>query len=110
VLYADPDRRFTLLSLVWMPGQFTPVHGHTAWGVVGVYAGTPTEARFARNGGSANQTGVYLCSPGDVATTAVGTQEMHRILNASTGKAVTLHCYGRDLLEDPCCINIVYAD
>jgi len=109
ILYADPERRFTLLSLVWLPGQFTPVHGHTAWGVVGVYAGTPTEARFSKKDDGAVQKTAYLCRPGDVTTTSVGTTEMHRIINASADKVVTLHCYGLDLLDNPCAINIVYA-
>ena len=28
---ADPAGRFTLLSIVWAPGQFSPPHAHDTW-------------------------------------------------------------------------------
>src|SRR5262245_55605457 len=31
VVYGDPAGRFTILSLVWMPGQFSPPHAHQTW-------------------------------------------------------------------------------
>ncbi|MFQ5655145.1 MAG: hypothetical protein ACE5GW_10505, partial [Planctomycetota bacterium] len=36
LIHRDPQERFTLLGLVWRPGQGTPVHDHPSWGVVGV--------------------------------------------------------------------------
>jgi predicted metal-dependent enzyme (double-stranded beta helix superfamily) len=34
LLYCDPLERFSVVSFVWGPGQSTPVHDHTVWGVV----------------------------------------------------------------------------
>jgi len=33
---------FLVGSFVWMPGQRTPVHDHTVWGLVGVMRGEET--------------------------------------------------------------------
>jgi len=33
LLYADPEDRFSVVSFVWGPGQKTPIHDHTVWGV-----------------------------------------------------------------------------
>src|SRR5476651_498152 len=39
LLYRDPAARFSVLSFVWGPGQQTPVHDHTVWGLVGILRG-----------------------------------------------------------------------
>ena len=33
LLHCDPLERFSVLSFVWGPGQKTPVHNHTVWGM-----------------------------------------------------------------------------
>ncbi len=107
VLHADPLGRFTVLSVVWRPGQGTPVHGHTAWGAVGVYRGTPSVAnyRLVRDG-AVELACEAVCSPGDVTTVQPGIDYPHRVCNASEQLAITVHTYGRDLLADPASINI----
>src|SRR3954451_16565365 len=47
-LYIAPDNSWSLASVVWSPGQRTPVHGHETWGVVGIYAGAERELRYAK--------------------------------------------------------------
>ena len=52
LLYRDPAARFSVVSFVWGPGQKTPVHDHTVWGVIGVFCPGPqtkltTEKRAA---------------------------------------------------------------
>src|SRR5688572_2524245 len=39
LLHCDPLERFSVVSFVWGPGQKTPVHDHTVWGLVGVMRG-----------------------------------------------------------------------
>ena len=36
LLHADPLGRFSIVSFVWGPGQCTPVHDHTVWGIIGM--------------------------------------------------------------------------
>ena len=108
LLYADPAGRFTVLAVVWRPGQGTPVHGHTAWGAVGVYQGQPsvTSYRYIQ-GQSPVATGEHHCCPGEVCHVTPGVAEPHRVFNASDDLAITIHTYGRDLTVDPSAINIL---
>src|SRR5690554_3968415 len=39
LLYCDPLERFSVVSFVWGPGQATPIHDHTVWGVIGQIIG-----------------------------------------------------------------------
>src|SRR3954454_13970343 len=47
VVYGDPAGRFTMLALVWMPGQFSPPHAHQTWCAYAVCENTLTEPEFA---------------------------------------------------------------
>ena len=112
VLYACPEHRFTLLALVWKPGQGTVIHGHTAWGAVGVYEGhaqrrgvplpgagrRPARGR-ARQGHSAAIRATWRRS-------GPGLADVHRIYYDSDELVITLHTYGCDLVDDPDAINL----
>jgi hypothetical protein len=50
LLHCDSRERFSVVSFVWGPGQATPIHDHTVWGLVGVLRGAELSQRFARNG------------------------------------------------------------
>ncbi len=111
LLYADPLRRFTILSLVWQPGQQTPVHGHTAWGAVGVHQGWLEARMYALiDAGS----GLLSCAeqscgeagPGDTSHVQTGLSDIHRLGCRSGDGAISIHVYGRDLSQDPGSINI----
>ena len=110
LLYADPEGRYTVMAVVWRPGQTTPVHGHTAWGAVGVYRGNPSVEAFRyEEGGTPEMCGQFCCCPGQVSHVDEGVDEPHRIFNASDDIAITIHTYGRDLTEDPASINIIVS-
>lgn len=113
LLYADPERQFSVLAIVWLPGQRTPIHGHTAWGAVGVYAGHPycevfdtrTQAKPAME--LEPQLKLRL-HPRDLATVQPGIDDVHRIGNDTRKTCITIHIYGRDLLASPGSINITF--
>src|SRR4029453_2061629 len=48
LIYAAPDDSISLYSIVWLPGQWTPVHDHGSWGVVGVVEGVLEERSYLR--------------------------------------------------------------
>ena len=48
LIYNAPDESLSLYSLVWLPGQWTPVHDHGSWGVVGVIEGVLEERSYVR--------------------------------------------------------------
>ena len=39
LLHCDALERFSVVSFVWGPGQQTPVHDHTVWGLIGMLRG-----------------------------------------------------------------------
>jgi predicted metal-dependent enzyme (double-stranded beta helix superfamily) len=111
LLYADPLGRFSILALVWRPGQGTPVHGHTAWGCVGVYQGALTVSTFALTPQSGDtlacrETATVVARPGDTGYVRAGILDIHQISNRTETSAVSIHVYGKDLLRDPASLNI----
>ena len=115
LLYVSPDRDFSVMSVVWNPGQRSPVHGHTAWGAVGVYAGQPfcePETASQRDNGTLDyqRLETLRLKPHDLAIVDPGLGTIHRIGNDGVSRCITVHIYGRDLLENPSAINFFVAD
>lgn len=115
LLYAAPDGSCTVLALVWLPGQLTPIHGHTAWGAVGVYEGNPFCENFDHcsneHGAMSLRSKMKLrLQGGDLATVRPGIDDVHRIGNDTRRRAITIHVYGRDLLAEPGKLNIVFPE
>lgn len=111
-LYADPAGRFTLLALIWEPGQGTVIHGHTAWCSVGVYRGQPNVVCYdctECDDGShtAAETSDRQFDVGALCAVRPGLDDVHRIYNATDETVITLHAYGCDLVGDPDAINLV---
>jgi 3-mercaptopropionate dioxygenase len=48
LLHADSTERFSVVSFVWGPGQATPIHDHTVWGLIGMRRGGKPALRRAR--------------------------------------------------------------
>lgn len=100
LLYCDPQQRFSVVSFVWGPGQSTPVHDHTVWGMVGVLRGAEQCEEFAPPAGAAPLTrlGAHYLPAGaiDIVSPRVG--DIHRVSNASAGAvSVSIHVYGADI-------------
>ncbi len=49
LLHCDSRERFSVVSFVWGPGQSTPIHDHTVWGLVGVLRGAEQVESFGRD-------------------------------------------------------------
>jgi predicted metal-dependent enzyme (double-stranded beta helix superfamily) len=100
ILHVEDDGSFSIVSLVWLPGQATPTHDHISWCVVGVYEGEEHESqyRLAQEGSttclieagqSVNPTGTVAAytPPGDI----------HKVTNRGPAMAISLHVYGADI-------------
>lgn len=101
ILHVEDDGSFSIVGLVWLPGQETPIHDHVSWCVVGVHQGEEHETLYhlheAQDGerwlvpaGSAvNQSGsiAALTPPGDI----------HKVANLGPDVAISLHIYGADI-------------
>ncbi|WP_020497998.1 cysteine dioxygenase family protein [Sciscionella marina] len=109
VLHVEPDGSFSVVALVWLPGQETPVHDHLAWCVVTVLEGTEHETvyRLDEHAGlvqdleSENPVGSVSCCipPGDI----------HKVTNIGAETAISLHVYGADIVHCGSSIKRTYA-
>ena len=115
LLYAEPKRRFTLLALIWLPGQQTPIHGHNAWCVVGVHEGAIDVTTYRRENAdradcsALSKTGDFTAPSGSVSFVQPDPEGIHRLSNTSAKPVITLHTYGMDLVEEPSAINKLYT-
>src|SRR6476469_3896824 len=92
-LHVESDGWFSIIAVVWRPGQLTRIHDHLTWCVVGVIEGIEHEELFDADlnlvGESDNPTGDVsgFAPPGDI----------HRVHNTSDAIAISLHIYGTDI-------------
>jgi predicted metal-dependent enzyme (double-stranded beta helix superfamily) len=93
LLHTEPDGTFSILGLVWRPGQTTRIHDHITWCVVGVLAGAEHEELFDE---ALNTVGTRDNPPGAVSGFAPP-GDIHRIRNAGAETAISLHVYGTDI-------------
>jgi predicted metal-dependent enzyme (double-stranded beta helix superfamily) len=97
LLHVAPDGAFSLVALVWLPGQATAIHDHLSWCVVGVYEGAEQETRFRPTpSGHLVTSGTTVAYPGDVAG-LLPPGDIHRVHNSSDATTISLHVYGADL-------------
>ena len=109
LMHAEPDGSFSVVALVWRPGQITPVHDHVTWCVIGVLQGAEYEELFAlREGGTVlEEVGTNAGAPGDVSGFAPP-GDIHRVRNRGTDVAVSLHVYGADISRLGSSVRRVY--
>jgi 3-mercaptopropionate dioxygenase len=92
-LHVEPDGSFSIVALVWRPGQVTRIHDHLTWCVFGVIQGVEHEELFDADltlvGRSDNHIGDVsgFAPPGDI----------HRVHNTGSTTAISIHIYGTDV-------------
>ena len=101
LLHCDSRRRFCVVSFVWPPGQATPVHDHTVWGLVGVLRGVETSQPFLREGALVRPAGPpRRLEAGDVEAVSPRLGDLHRVSNPLPDvTAVSIHVYGGNVGE-----------
>ncbi len=116
-IFVAPDHSLSLYALVWTPGQWTPVHDHGSWGVVGVLRGMleersylPKSVRTGSHGSEESAVrecdtgielqrgGVILLGPGSVTSFVPNPDHIHLSgVGTDRPQAVSLHLYGRNM-------------
>lgn len=93
---ADPAGRFTLLSIVWGPSQFSPPHAHDTWCAYAVVENPLTETLFDFDAatGKAIAGKTAQRDPGYACFAPAGLEQIHRLGNAGSVGAISLHVYG----------------
>ena len=89
----QPDGSFSIVGLVWRPGQLTRIHDHITWCAFAVIQGVEHEELFDADlhvvGESDNHVGDVsgFAPPGDI----------HRVHNTGEETAISIHVYGTDV-------------
>jgi 3-mercaptopropionate dioxygenase len=98
VLYSEPDGSFSIVALVWRPGQVTPIHDHVTWCVFGVIQGMECEELFAldEHRPCLVEAGYRVNKAGDVSGFAPP-GDIHRVRNGGDLTAISIHIYGTDV-------------
>jgi 3-mercaptopropionate dioxygenase len=109
-IYVSPDQNLSLYAIVWTPGQWTPVHDHGSWGVVGVLRGMLEERSYIRCNAhdpavrdadadiDLQRGGVILIGSGSVTSFVPNPDHIHVTgVSADRPQAVSLHLYGRNM-------------
>ena len=99
LLHADPLERFSVVSFVWGPGQHTPVHDHTVWGLVGMLRGAERCDEYTLKGATPVASGrSHLMKPGDIEAVSPTVGDWHRVSSAlDDGVSISIHVYGGNI-------------
>lgn len=114
VLYVAPDGGFSIVSLVWKPGQKTPIHDHVSWCVVGVYQGNEQETRYALHQDVDGQflipTRCEMATPGETVALVPPDEDIHEVACIGDDLAISIHVYGADIATLGTSINHRFDD
>ena len=100
LLHADALGRFSVVSFVWGPGQATPIHDHTVWGLIGLLRGSEQAQAYARtaDGRWAPQGDPVVMRPGQVEAVSPSIGDVHRVSNALADRpSISIHVYGANI-------------
>lgn len=102
LLHADSAQRFSVVSFVWGPGQRTPIHDHTVWGLIGVLRGAEQAQSHAWREGQLHPVGVpALLQAGQVEAVSPNSSslhDVHQVSNALTDQvSISIHVYGANI-------------
>jgi predicted metal-dependent enzyme (double-stranded beta helix superfamily) len=106
LLYVDPQDRFVVSAITWLPGQASPVHGHQVWCMFGVAEGELTEEQFSVPGPKPLKTSIYRA--GELADRDLDCRLVHRVSNCTQEPLVSLHLYGVSAARITTGINKLY--
>src|SRR3954466_11585647 len=92
-VHGEPKGSFSIVALVWRPGQLTRIHDHVTWCVFGVIQGVEHEELFDAD---LNLIGEPDNDVGDVSGFAPP-GDIHRVHNTAEETAISIHIYGTDV-------------
>lgn len=107
LLHVEPDGEFSILALVWLPGQQTALHDHICWCVVGVYEGVETEHRYRMVHGQAEFDGTSTSTAGGVSV-CLPPGDLHLVRNDGVVPAISIHVYHADIARHGSSIRRCY--
>lgn len=100
LLYKDPDFGFVVMMLVWNRGQATPIHAHGTWGVEAVIKNKVRVTSYSCDDHEAREMGSVVLPTGAVAYVLPPDADIHKVEHFGDGQAITVHIYGKELVEN----------
>lgn len=100
LLHADPLNRFSVVSFVWGPGQHTPVHDHTVWGLIGMLRGEEVAQPYGPgpDGRMVPMGEAVSLRPGQVEAVSPTIGDIHQVRNAFADRtSISIHVYGANI-------------
>jgi predicted metal-dependent enzyme (double-stranded beta helix superfamily) len=99
LLHCDPLGRFSVISFVWGPGQSTPVHDHTVWGLIGMLRGAEHSRGYRHNKNDEFvEADKVLLQRGEVVSISPAIGDIHQVSNAMADQvSISIHVYGANI-------------
>ncbi len=104
LLHADPSWRFSLRLFLWGPGEYTIVHDHNSWGVIGPVSGVLEVFNYRREDDESQEGYAHMvktkttrCIPGETAFTLRLNKGIHNMGNPTKEAMISLAVYGKPL-------------
>ena len=100
LLWCDPLERFSVVSFVWGPGQTTPVHDHTVWGLIGMLRGAENGVAYVPQGPDKPmlKAAEETLTPGAVSAVSPTIGDIHTVSNAFADRvSISIHVYGANI-------------
>jgi predicted metal-dependent enzyme (double-stranded beta helix superfamily) len=94
VLHAQEE--FSIVGVVWRPGQYTVIHDHVSWCTFGILSGIEHETLYRDMGDHLVEIGQTANRPGEVSGFAPP-GDIHMVRNTSAEVGVSVHVYGADV-------------
>ena len=104
LLFTDPSRQLSLRLFLWAPGEYTVIHDHNSWGVIGPVSGVLEVLNYKREDDGSKEgyaelvcTKKLSCMPGETAFTLKLDGGIHNIGNPTNETMVSLGMYGNPI-------------
>jgi predicted metal-dependent enzyme (double-stranded beta helix superfamily) len=101
VLFQDPGRAFSLRMFIFGPGEKTPIHDHSAWGVLGSAFGQLEVVKYRREDDGSEPEHARLCvadcrvlAVGEIDTALPFDEGIHRTGSPAGGATLMVNIYG----------------
>lgn len=101
LIYTDSKRLFSIRLYLWGPGEYTPIHDHNAWGLIGSVSGDFEVIKYTRQDDGLDEGYARLVEknklilmPGESDITLPLNKGIHRTGNPTDKTIATIHLYG----------------
>ncbi|UQX02082.1 cysteine dioxygenase family protein [Streptomyces sp. RerS4] len=116
ILHSEADGSFSVVALVWLPGQETSIHDHVSWCVAGVHEGTESEIRYRLAPAAGPEATARLVATEEVVNAQgevcgfAPPGDIHKVRNSCRTTAISLHVYGADVARLGSSVRRVYPE